>query len=49
VPTTRRKVAVVTDWTLAFLFKRDVTSLWSTHEPQRAFAEAARRDLPGAG
>ena len=42
VPTTRRKVAVVTDWTIAFLFKRDVTSLWSTHEPQRAFAAAAR-------
>ncbi len=33
VPTTRRKVAVVTDWTIAFLFKRDVTSLWSTHRP----------------
>jgi NADH dehydrogenase len=48
VPTTRRKVAVVTDWTIAFLFKRDVTSLWSTHEPQRAFAAAARGDLPGA-
>ena len=48
VPTTRRKVAVVTDWTIAFLFKRDVTSLWSTHEPQRAFASAARGDLPGA-
>lgn len=48
VPTTRRKVAVVTDWTIAFLFKRDVTSLWGTHEPQRAFAAAARGDLPGA-
>jgi NADH dehydrogenase len=48
VPTTRRKVAVVTDWTIAFLFKRDVTSLWGMHEPQRAFAMAARGDLPGA-
>ena len=46
VPTTRRKVAVVTDWTIAFLFKRDVTSLWSTHEPRRAFTTAARADLP---
>ena len=49
VPTTRRKVAVVTDWTIAFLFKRDVTSLWSTHEPQRAFAAAARGDAPDVG
>ncbi len=48
VPTTRRKVAVVTDWTIAFLFKRDVTSLWSTHEPRRAFTTAARADLPPA-
>jgi len=46
VPTTRRKVAVVTDWTIAFLFKRDVTSLWSTHEPYRAFAEVARGEAP---
>ena len=46
VPTMRRKVAVVTDWTIAFLFKRDVTSLWSTHEPRRAFAQVARGDLP---
>ena len=46
VPTTRRKVAVITDWTIAFLFKRDVTSLWSTHEPQRAFSQAARGEAP---
>ncbi|HET8971174.1 MAG TPA: NAD(P)/FAD-dependent oxidoreductase, partial [Candidatus Nanopelagicales bacterium] len=37
VPTTRRKVEVVSDWTLAFLFRRDVTSLWSTHDPSREF------------
>lgn len=49
VPTTRRKVAVVTDWTIAFLFKRDVTSLWGMHEPRRAFAEAARGAFPGTG
>jgi NADH dehydrogenase len=49
VPTTRRKVSVVADWTIAFLFKRDVTSLWSTHEPRRAFASAARDEPPGGG
>ena len=36
VPTVRRKVSVVADWTIAFLFKRDVTSLWSTHDTLRA-------------
>jgi len=41
VPTTRRKVQVITDWTIAFLFQRDVTSLWSMHEPRTAFAEVA--------
>jgi NADH dehydrogenase len=46
VPTTRRKVQVVTDWTIAFLFKRDVTSLWSTHEPFREFAATAKGEPP---
>ncbi|HET7902432.1 MAG TPA: NAD(P)/FAD-dependent oxidoreductase [Candidatus Nanopelagicales bacterium] len=46
VPTTRRKVAVVTDWTIAFFFKRDVTSLWPTHEPLHDFAAVARGGLP---
>jgi len=46
VPTTRRKVQVVTDWTIAFLFKRDVTSLWSTHEPFREFAANAQGEPP---
>ena len=41
VPTTRRKVQIITDWTTAFLFRRDVTSLWSEHEPRTAFAEVA--------
>jgi NADH dehydrogenase len=36
VPTLRRKVAVVTDWTIAFLFQRDVTSLWGTHADLRS-------------
>ena len=46
VPTTRRKVQVVTDWTIAFLFKRDVTSLWSTHEPFREFSTVAKGESP---
>ena len=41
VPTTRRKVAVVTDWTIAFLFKRDVTSLWGTHQDLRTASSLA--------
>ncbi|MEO6821149.1 MAG: NAD(P)/FAD-dependent oxidoreductase [Candidatus Nanopelagicales bacterium] len=36
VPTTRRKAEVISDWSLAFLFKRDVTSLWSMHGPNTA-------------
>ena len=46
VPTTRRKVSVVTDWTIAFFFKRDVTSLWPTHEPLHDFSAVARGRLP---
>ena len=41
VPTLRRKVAVVTDWTIAFLFKRDVTSLWGTHQDLRTASSLA--------
>jgi len=44
VPTLQRKVAVVADWTLAFFFQRDVTSLWGMHEPFRAFSEVARAE-----
>ncbi|MFN8146370.1 MAG: NAD(P)/FAD-dependent oxidoreductase [Candidatus Nanopelagicales bacterium] len=46
VPTLRRKVSVVTDWTIAFAFKRDVTSLWPTHEPLHDFSAVARGRLP---
>ena len=46
VPTTRRKVQVLADWTIAFLFKRDVTSLWSMHEPSREFATNAKGEPP---
>lgn len=41
VPTLRRKSDVVADWTLALLFRRDVTSLWSTHDPTAGFREVA--------
>ncbi|MET0740231.1 MAG: FAD-dependent oxidoreductase, partial [Candidatus Nanopelagicales bacterium] len=37
VPTFSRKSQVVADWTLALLFRRDVVSLWSMHEPFREF------------
>jgi NADH dehydrogenase len=46
VPTVRRKVAVVTDWTLAFLFRRDVTSLWSAHQPFHEFSSVAKGEPP---
>jgi NADH dehydrogenase len=46
VPTLRRKVAVVTDWTIAFLFRRDVTSLWSAHQPFHEFASVAKGEPP---
>ena len=42
VPTLNRKVTVVADWTLALLFKREVVSLWSIHDPAAEFEKAAR-------
>lgn len=41
VPTLRRKVDVVADWSLALLFPRDVTSLWSLHDPAASFRRTA--------
>ena len=41
VPTFNRKARVVADWTLALLFKREIVSLWSMHEPFRDFQAAA--------
>ena len=46
VPTLRRKVEVVSDWSLALLFKRDVTSLWSTHDPGEQFHLVASGEPP---
>jgi NADH dehydrogenase len=46
VPTTRRKVSVVADWTIAFLFKRDVTSLWGTHDDLRRNSSLTQTGAP---
>jgi NADH dehydrogenase len=40
MPTLNRKVRVVTDWTLALLFRREVVSLGAVHEPREEFARA---------
>lgn len=42
MPTLNRKVRVVTDWTLALLFRREVVSLGTVHTPREEFARAAR-------
>ena len=40
MPTLNRKVRVVTDWTLALLFRREVVSLGTMHAPREEFARA---------
>jgi NADH dehydrogenase len=42
IPTLNRKVRVIADWTLALLFRREVVSLWSIHDPAAEFEKAAR-------
>ena len=42
MPTTRRKVQVLTDWTIAFLLTRDITRLWST-QLDATFGSTTRR------
>ncbi len=42
VPTFNRKIRVLADWTLAFLFRRDVISLGQLQHPRDEFQEAAR-------
>ena len=49
VPTFNRKARVVVDWTLALLFKREIVSLWSMHEPFLEFKEAASPSTAPAG
>jgi len=42
IPTFNRKARVIADWTLALLFRREVVSLWSIHDPAAEFEKAAR-------
>ena len=49
VPTLARKVQVVADWTQGLFFSRDVVSLWSMHDPFRAFTTAATQTATPAG
>ena len=47
MPTFNRKVRVVTDWTAALFFRREVVSLGQLQQPRSEFEEAAgRRRLP---
>ena len=42
VPTFNRKIRVLADWTLALLFRREITSLGQIQDPRREFADVAR-------
>lgn len=42
VPTLNRKIRVVSDWTLALFFRREIVSLGSLTSPLRGFATAAQ-------
>jgi NADH dehydrogenase len=47
MPTFNRKVRVVTDWTTALFFRREVVSLGQLQTPRTEFEEAAGlRRLP---
>ena len=41
VPTINRRVRILSDWTLALFFRRDVVQLGSLHHPREAFRNAA--------
>ena len=41
VPTLNRKIRVLADWTLALLFRREITSLGQIQDPRREFADVA--------
>ncbi len=41
VPTFNRKIRVLADWTLALLFRREITSLGQIQDPRREFADVA--------
>jgi NADH dehydrogenase len=42
VPTLNRKVRVITDWTIALFFRREIVSLGAFQDPRADFREAAR-------
>src|SRR4051795_4848907 len=48
LPTFNRKARVVADWTLGFLFRREVISLGQLQDPRREFVFAANTGRPGA-
>lgn len=41
MPTFNRKLRIIIDWTLAFLFKREVVSMGQIQNPRAAFERAA--------
>ncbi|GLW06744.1 NADH dehydrogenase [Microtetraspora sp. NBRC 13810] len=46
LPTFNRKMRVLSDWTLALFFPRDIVSLGSQAAPHSGFEEAARSERP---
>jgi len=44
VPTFNRKIRVLADWTLALLFRREITSLGQIQDPRKEFADVAGAD-----
>ena len=46
VPTINRKARVLTDWTAALFFRREVSSLGSLQDPRREFLSYAVRPVP---
>ena len=48
VPTVNRKLRVLTDWTWALFFRRDIVSLGSLENPREVFMRSARPHAPHA-
>ena len=46
VPTLNRKVRVLTDWTIALFFPREIVSLGAFQDPRAEFRSAAMPDTP---
>jgi NADH dehydrogenase len=46
VPTVNRRARILSDWTLALFFRRDVVQLGSLQHPREAFERAAGRVSP---